>query len=189
MKNTGKPNRVEKAAASRRADTLLPSLWREAAHVLLLFGLSAAALCWLFPPHGLWPLAFVSLVPWAVACCRTHRAWLVHWLSFFVGWGFFLVSLRWLMPVTGLGYAALALYLALYWTLAAWAIRTGRSHGIAPLWTLPVVWVACEYLRATVMTGFPWLFLGHGLYRQLPLIQISDITGAYGVSFLAAFVN
>ena len=189
MKNTGKPIRTEKSVAERPAGTPLPSLWREAAHVLLLFGLSAVALCWLFPPHGVWPLAFVGLVPWAVGCCRSHRAWLVHWLSFFVGWGFFLVSLRWLMPVTGLGYAALALYLAIYWTLAAWAIRTGRRHGIAPLWTLPVVWVGCELLRAVVMTGFPWLFLAHGLYRQLPLIQISDITGAYGVSFLAAMIN
>jgi len=167
----------------------LPGLWREAGLVLLSYVASAAALCWTFPEPSFWPLAFVCLVPWAVATCRTHRAWLAHWLSFFVGWGFFLVALRWLMPVTGLGYAALALYLAFYWPLAAWAIRTGRRHGISPLWTLPVVWVACEYLRATVMTGFPWLFLAHGLYRQLPLIQISDLGGAYGVSFLVALVN
>ena len=132
MKNTGKPNRPEKPVAGHPAGTPLPSLWREAGYVLLLFGLSAVALCWLFPPDGWWPLAFVGLVPSTVACCRSHRAWLVHWLSFFVGWGFFLVSLRWLMPVPGLGYAALALYLAFYWTLAAWAIRTGRRHGIAP---------------------------------------------------------
>ena len=165
------------------------SLWREAGLILLLYALSATALCWLFPPHGIWPLAFVCLVPWAAATCGTHRAWVVHWLSFFVGWGFFLVSLRWLMPVTGLGYAALALYLAIYWTLAAWAVRTARRRGISPIWSLPVVWVACEFLRGTVMTGFPWLFVSHGLYLQLPLIQISDIGGAYAVSFLAAMVN
>jgi len=134
-------------------------------------------------------LAFVCLVPWALATCRSQRAWLTHWLSLLVGWGFFLVALRWLQPVTGLGYVALAAYLAIYWTLAAWAIRTGRRHRISPIWTLPVTWVACEYLRAIVMTGFPWLFLAHGLYRALPLIQISDITGAYGVSFLAALTN
>lgn len=157
--------------------------------MLLLFTLSAVALAWIFPQPGFWPLTFVCLVPWAVATCRTQRAWLVHWLSLIVGWGFFLVALRWLMPVTGLGYAALAGYLALYWTLAAWAIRTARRHGISPLWSLPVVWVACEYLRATVMTGFAWLLLAHGLYAQIPLIQISDITGAYGVSFVAAMVN
>ncbi len=164
-------------------------LWRDVREILLLYTLSAVALAWVFPPYGLWPLAFVCLMPWTVATCRARRAWLVHWLSFLVGWAFFLVTLRWLMPVTGLGYAALAFYLALYWPLTAWAIRTARRHGISPIWSLPVVWVACELLRATVMTGFPWLFLAHGLYQQLPLIQICDLTGAYGVSFLAALVN
>ncbi len=171
------------------ARTLSAALGREAARVIGLYVLTAIALCWVFQPHNLWPLTFVCLVPWAVATCATQRAWLVHWGSFLVGWGFFLVSLRWLMPVTGLGYAALGMYLAFYWTLAAWAIRTGRRHGISVIWTLPVVWVACEWLRGTVMTGFPWLFLAHGLYAQLPLIQVSDLVGAYGVSFLAIMVN
>jgi apolipoprotein N-acyltransferase len=180
-----------KASDRGHAARLRPSLgfWREAGQVLALFALSAVALSWVFPPHGIWPLAFLCLVPWTVAVCRAQRAYLVHWLSFLVGWGFFLVCLRWLMPVTGLGYAALGFYLAIYWPLAAWAIRTGRRHGVGPLWTLPISWVACEFLRGTVMSGFPWLFLAHGLYAQLPLIQISDITGAYGVSFLAALVN
>lgn len=188
MKTDPVPARHEQPG-SVRPPAPLPKLWREAGHVLLLYGLSAAALCWIFPQPSFWPLVFVALVPWTVATCRTHRAWLAHWLSFLVGWGFFLVALRWLLPVTGLGYAALALYLAFYWTLAAWAIRTARRHGISLIWSLPITWVACEYLRATVMTGFPWLFLSHGLYRQLPLIQISDLTGAYGVTFLAALVN
>jgi len=161
----------------------------DAGQVLGLFTVSAVALVLIFPPLGSWPLAFVALVPWALGVCRAQRAWLVHWLSFFVGWGFFLVALRWLQPVTGLGYAALGLYLAFYWTLAAWALRTGRRHGISVVWTLPVAWVACEYLRAIVMTGFPWLFLAHGLHAQLPLIQIADLVGAYGVSFVAALVN
>jgi apolipoprotein N-acyltransferase len=173
----------------RRRNVPLPPFWREVGSVVGLYLLSVIALAWLFPPNGLWPLAFVALVPWAVATCRTQRAWLVHWLSFIMGWVFFLVALRWLMPVTGLGYAALGLYLALFWTLAAWAIRTGRRHHIAPVWTLPFIWVACEFLRGTLMTGFPWMFLAHGLYGQLHLIQISDLVGAYGVSFLAAFVN
>lgn len=188
MKPAPKPRQSEKLAAAAQDPPLL-RLWRDAGQVLGLYVLSAVMLCWVFPQPSIWPFAFVCLVPWAVATCRTHRAWLAHWLSFFVGWGFFLVALRWLMPVTGLGYAALGLYLAIYWTLAAWAIRTGRRHGLSPIWTLPIAWVACEYLRATVMTGFPWLFLSHGLYRQLLLIQISDLTGAYGVTFLAALVN
>jgi apolipoprotein N-acyltransferase len=195
------PVPAKQAAARKRAASdrtsqpptqpraLLPPLWREAAEVLGLYGLSVLLFTLIFPPGGIWPLAFVCLAPWAVATCRTRRAWLVHWSSFIFGIAFFLINLRWLMPVTGLGYGALCFYLAIYWTLAAWALRTAQRHGISPLWTLPVAWVACEYLRACVMTGFPWLFLAHAFYEQIWFIQISDLVGAYGVSFLAALVN
>ncbi len=200
MKHPSHRQRSEKRAAERPPGTSAApgpasaapphrSFHRDAGEVLGLNVLSALALSCIFPPIELWPLAFVALVPWTIATCRAQRAWLVHWLGFLVGWGFYLANLYWLAPVTFEGYAALAFYLALYWPLAAWAIRMGQRHGLAPVWTLPVVWTACEFLRATVMTGFPWFSLAHGFYRQLPLIQICDLTGAYGVSFLAALVN
>lgn len=143
----------------------------------------------IFPPRTAWPLAFVCLAPWAYAACVTQRAWVVHWGSFFAGWIAFLVNLSWLLPVTGLGFVALAFYLALYWTLAAWALRTGLRAGISPVWTLSIVWTACEFLRAWIMTGFPWLFLSHAFYQQVAFIQISDLVGAYGVTFIAAMCN
>lgn len=166
---------------------------RLGARDLLLFAvastLSAVGLSLTFQPLNWWPMAFVCLAPWALAACRATRPWVVHWLSFMVGWGFFLVNLQWLSPVTGLGYVALAFYLALYWTLAVWVIRTSRRIQAPVTFALPIAWVACEYLRAWVMSGFPWLFLAHGFAGVPILIQISDITGAYGVSFLAGMVN
>jgi apolipoprotein N-acyltransferase len=153
------------------------------------FGLTVVFLSLIFPPSGVWPLAFVCLAPWAIAVCRVRRPWVAHWGSFLFGWLFFLVNLRWLMPVTGLGFVALAFYLAIYWPLAAWAIRTGRRAGISPVWSLPFIWVACEFLRGWVMTGFPWFFLAHAFYKHTSFIQISDTTGAYGVTFIAALVN
>jgi len=36
---------------------------------------------------------------------------------------------------------------------------------------------------------FGWVFLAHTQYKNLILIQIADITGAYGVSFLIVAVN
>lgn len=143
----------------------------------------------IFPPLTWWPLALICLAPWALAVCRTTRPWLAYWLSFAAGWLFFLINLSWLRPVTGLGFVALAFYLAAYFPLAAFAVRTGLRRGFAPVWTLPVAWVACEFLRAFVMSGFPWLFVGHAFYRQLWLIQISDLVGAYGVSFVALAIN
>ena len=151
--------------------------------------LTVAAFSTVFDPIGWWPCAFVCLFPWAASVIRTHRAWLAHWMSFFTGAAFFLVNLTWLMPVTGLGYAALALYLAVYWSLASWAIRSAWRRRIPLAISLPIAWVATEFLRGIVMSGFPWLFLGHGLYEMPTLIQISDLVGAYGVSLLAAAVN
>jgi apolipoprotein N-acyltransferase len=54
---------------------------------------------------------------------------------------------------------------------------------------LPVVWVALEYARAYVISGFPWFFLAHSQYSRTMLIQIADVTGQYGVSFFVAMVN
>jgi len=46
-----------------------------------------------------------------------------------------------------------------------------------------------EYLRRHLFTGFPWALLGYSQYLNLPVIQIADVTGAEGVSFLVMMVN
>ncbi len=175
------------SGAPRRAPSR--PLARDAALMIVLSAISMACLSLVFPPRSWWLLALVGLVPWTIAVCRVQRPWLVHWGSFLLGSVFFLVNLTWLEPVTGLGYVALALYLGLYWPLAAWAVRTGRRATISPIWTLPAVWVACEFLRGWVMTGFPWLYLAHAFSKHIAFIQICDLVGAYGVTFLAVMVN
>ena len=186
------------AKQERRPDSTEPAadptaqrhpFFRELGLVVLGGLLSAWLLYMIFPPRGFWPLGFVALVPWGIAICRTDRPWLAHWGSFLAGFVFFLIVLSWLYPVTDLGYVALCVYLAIYWVLAAWGVRTAKRVGISPIWSLPVVIVATEYLRAWVMTGFPWPFIAHAFYKQLALIQIGDLFGAYGVSFVAALVN
>ena len=181
-----KPQPMQPPAALARYTV---SLWHDLGLMAVLCSLTLVLFSAIFPPRELWPLSFVCLAPWTIAICRVQRPWVVHWGSFLFGWIFFLLNLGWLFPVTGLGFIALAFYLAVYWPLATWAIRTGRRAGISPVWSLPVVWVACEFLRGWVMTGFPWLFVAHAFYRHLAFIQISDIVGAYGVTFIVALVN
>ena len=50
---------------------------------------------------------------------------------------------------------------------------------------IPALWVSGEFARA-LFSGFAWELLGYTQYRQLPLIQIVDITGVYGLSFILA---
>ena len=64
----------------------------------------------------------------------------------------------------------------------------GRTPGRC-LITMPLLWVALEYTRTFAFTGFPWALLGHSQYLRLHLIQIADLFGAYGVSFLIALSN
>ena len=98
---------------------------------------------------------------------------------------------------------ALALYTSMYFVLALALTRKLDRKGV-PLWlSVPVVWVAFEYCRAHFPTGFSWLeplgsqhligfgwyFLGYTQHDYLSLVQVSDITGVYGVSLLILWVN
>ena len=62
-----------------------------------------------------------------------------------------------------------------------------RGWGISL--TLPFLWTASEYVKSWVLTGFPWENLGYSQFENLQLIQISDITGVYGITFLIVFTN
>jgi apolipoprotein N-acyltransferase len=92
-------------------------------------------------------------------------------------------------PAMFMALAALAAYVGLYIPTFVWLGRRCLMAGL-PLWiSVPVVWTGLEYARAYLLTGFSWYYLGHSQYRWLSLIQISDIVGAYGVSFLIALIS
>ena len=154
-----------------------------------------------FPSTDWFLLAWVWLTP-ALACAlnRTPRQALGDgWL---IGTVFFLVQLRWLdhtlrsysqipWPLTWLPVLALAAYCGLYvagvCAAVAW-LRAGWGTGWA-LAAAPVLWVAGELVRGRLMGGFPWGLLGYSQHAQLPIIQIAELTGVYGVSFLVVAIN
>jgi len=55
--------------------------------------------------------------------------------------------------------------------------------------TVPVVWLGIEFLRGTLGGGFAWYTLGQSQHAFLPIIQIADVVGMWGVSFVVAAVN
>ncbi|GFO61795.1 apolipoprotein N-acyltransferase [Geomonas silvestris] len=152
-----------------------------------------------FPDPGISLLAWCALVPLLVAAAGTTPA-RAALLGFVTGLVAYLGILYWLnivmtsygklpAPLSALLYLVLAAYLALYPALVVWLARKGEEGGISPLCSFPVLWVAAELVRSFLLTGFPWANLGYSQFRTLPLIQISDLTGVYGVSFLVAFAN
>jgi apolipoprotein N-acyltransferase len=54
---------------------------------------------------------------------------------------------------------------------------------------IALCWTLYEYIKSIGFIGFPWGLLSQGWGDVLPLIQISDITGIWGPSFLIAFIN
>ena len=54
---------------------------------------------------------------------------------------------------------------------------------------IPIFWTVFEYIRSLSKLSFPWEFLGYTQYKNLKLIQISDILGVYGLSALIVFIN
>ena len=158
--------------------------------VFILTGMSLGATWLIFPDVGWWWLAYACLVPWLVCVCTARRSALVYFTSWLFGLGYFAMNIHWMIPVTLPGYLALCGYYSLFFPLAAWPIRhMYQRHGVSVALTAPLVWVAVEYLRTIPPLSFPWLLLAHSQYEQITLIQISDLVGALGVTFIIVMVN
>ncbi|MFN7951936.1 MAG: apolipoprotein N-acyltransferase [bacterium] len=147
-----------------------------------------------FPIHPVRPLAWVGLAPLLVALAG--EPWRRRFaLGYLAGMALFLGGLYWLvetmhhfgelpLPLSVLGHLLLSAFLSLFVaTFAALAGPLGLDRGRG-IWGLAALWTALEYLRSFFLTGFPWLTLGYSQVGFLPMVQIADLTGIYGVSFV-----
>lgn len=151
--------------------------------------LSAALLSLPFINARLWVFAWFGFVPLFTVILGGSKA-KAFWSAFLTGVFFWSFTIYWLIHVTLLGLAPLVLYLALYFGIFGLIVSRHKLL-LTPyyLFLVPSVWVILEYVRSYLFTGFPWALLGYSQYLNLPAIQISDITGAWGVSFLVVMVN
>ena len=159
---------------------------------MLAFG--GAILLWAaLPPLDWWPLAWVAPVPWVLLIRQNklpgRRPYAVLTLAGFCFWMAVLHWLRLPHPATSIGWVALSFYFAFYLPLFVGLSRVAvhRLH-IPVILASPVVWIGLELARAHLLTGMTMASLGHTQYRWVGLIQVSDLAGAFGVSFLVMFV-
>ena len=165
----------------------------------LLALLSGVLLALSFPHADFSLLAWFAFVPLLLAIARksparAFRLGLVSGLTAYCGIFYWLNivmtvygKLPW--PASLSLFLLFIFYLAMYMGIIAGLVRRGEIAGISPLISFPLLWVGFEYLRTFALTGCPWELLGYSQYRILPLIQIADITGVYGLSFLIALTN
>jgi apolipoprotein N-acyltransferase len=154
----------------------------------------------LFPTFNLYPLAWVALVPLFLAL-KEQATRNGFFLGGITGLIYFAGTVHWVtnsihyyggIPLVPASLITLLLcvYLALYPALfGAAAVYLGKNHPRFFFITAPALWTALELARTYVFSGFPWSLLGYTQYPALPVIQIADITGVYGVSFLIILVN
>jgi len=116
-------------------------------------------------------LFVVTCVPWIADVLAVHGG-----MSVAAGWGVLLV-------------------IALVWStaqgLTTWAMQrlSLRSFSLA-LVGAPFLWISLEMFRTYLPEiSFPWALLGYAPAENAALLQMTTITGVYGLSFLAAAFN
>src|SRR5262245_34418666 len=66
---------------------------------------------------------------------------------------------------------------------------TKSTSNLRLAFILAAAWTTLEWMRGWVFSGFGWNGLGVALHDTWPLIQITELTGVAGLSFLVAFAN
>ncbi len=154
--------------------------------------LSAALLTLAYPPFDLFFLAWFALIPMLIAI-RGEKPSQAFFTGYVTGLLFFGAALYWVGYVAIIGAVILSLYLAFFFGLFALGVEILSVQFEKPrirfAFLASCLWVSVEYLRSHLLTGFGWTLLGHTQWQALPMIQVADISGAYGVSFLAIFTN
>ncbi len=167
------------------ADTLCATPARR----LVLCAATLGLLILSFPTTDAWPLAYFALVPWLMLIVSSSQRQ-VAFYSWLLGLAFFGYAVFWICFVTIPGWISLVAYLSLYLPAFGLLALVLRERLRLPLVVVaPVVWVGLEYVRSFMLSGFPWFYLGHTQYQKLAMVQVSDLAGAYAVSFILAMVN
>ena len=150
---------------------------------------SALLLTVIQPPFGCSTLVWVSLVPFILVSSPKAKPGRLAIIAYLVGLCYWLGNLYWIAPVTCLGWLAFCLYTALLWPVLSLCLRYCRMKKVPLVLASAVLFVGAERLQGLFLGGFHWRLLAHSQYANVTLIQIADIFGAGGVSFLTAMVN
>lgn len=162
-------------------------------------GLAGLILTLSFPKIGFSALAWFSFVPlfFVIRDLTPQKGFLA---GFCFGVVHFLTLLYWVIyTLHTYGYLPfylcvpilllLVFYLALYPAFFAMLLCKFCKKPLILMIVSPCLWVVLEYIRSIALTGFPWELLGYSQHNFPVIIQIADITGVFGISFLIMLVN
>ena len=174
---------------------------------------SGALLTLCFAPWNITPVVWVALAPLICAiwfsretkrlACRAALLGYIAGLVFFTTVFYWLGALAplfeepWLYALPFLLALIFGFYFAFWaWFLARVLAPDPKRRMFRDSWSnlatgalAATAWITHEWVRGWLFSGFGWNNLGVALHADLPMIQIADLTGVAGLSWLVAFVN
>ena len=159
---------------------------------VVLSALSGVMLLLAFPPYGLWPLAWIGVIPVLLAQYRVFPA---KWTSLAQA----VFAAVWLGPflarLFGPGYGPFFQYLGIWIAILNLFVAKDRSfHELTKFrWFIfqgVIAWVGFEMIRATFIPVIATsAFIGYTQATQAWLIQPVSIFSVYGLNLVIVLVN
>ena len=172
------------------------AVWRAFAKPFRYAALAAGALPALaFPQLNLEFLGWCGLVPAILIIPAAPSAREAAVRGWWLGAGFVLASLYWLIPSIGPALLLVAVVFGVLWTgfgVAAWALlrpplRPARA--LAALAVLPGYWVFTEWARSWQGFGGPWDVLGASQWQHPAVLALAAVGGVWLISFALVAAN
>ena len=136
-------------------------------------------------PNGLGFIALFALIP--VFALIRHTSWKhVWWMGFLFGFVFFLFFTYWLKSFHALAIILIPVIKAFEMMLCFIALKAADSFFKRFGYIVQaIIWVAYAYLSESWFAGFSYGNIAYAFYNYAPFVQIADITGIWGVAFMA----
>ncbi len=143
-------------------------------------------------------LMLVALVPYFQVIETKNGLGEINRATYFAFWFFNLVTLYWVGswqptadPFLMISGVVLVFFNPILFLIPSTLYYYSKKILPYPsvIFLFPFFWVTYEYLYMITDASFPWLTLGSGMAHFLSFIQIADVIGAVGLSFLAILIN
>jgi apolipoprotein N-acyltransferase len=107
-----------------------------------------------------------------------------------LAWGliFYSFLVSWIIPYSFIGYILFVAILCVQPVIFALFYKREDKGSLLNIFYIPAVWVSSECIRNLILGTFYW-DIGHSQSFNNYIIQISNLIGSSGVSFVLIFVN
>jgi len=153
-----------------------------------------------FPPFPfpLTTLMLIGLIPYFIVIERRGKLLEINSATYLMAFVFGLLTIYWVGswqkesdPFLLISGALLLFVNPVFFLIPSTLLYYSRR--IFPAWVtlflFPLFWVSYEYVYMLTELSFPWLTLGNGLPHFTSFIQVADIVGTLGLSFIVVFIN